>query len=233
MSNRLGLTVTSLAFAILLVASSVVAAQPSNGFAAYKIEAVSPTGQHSFIINETVGPASKAGFSDLVLELINGQQNLTYSKLINSTTGVFPYLSSISTQALHYANGTSLGISANFTVVGAKAVAFHGGQYTLTEYAFSVSGAYGNKSIDANGTIDTFPSSLIYSASILLGNVGAQATLQGTNLQLVQPTVGNPSATAVGAGIGLGGFALAAALFVRRRERKAQVQTEKPPYWVD
>ena len=233
MKNRAGVAVTSLALAILLVASSVVAAQPTVGFVAYEIEIVSPAGQHSLVINETVGPAAKAGFSDLVFGLIGGQQNFTYSKLVNSTSELFPYLSAISTQALRYTNGTTQGVNANVTVAGTKTVAFQGRQYALTEYSFSVSGVYRNRTIDANGTLETFPSTLIYSASVRSGDVSAQATMQGTDLQLVQPTTGSLSAAAVGAGMGLGGLALVAALFVRRREKRAKTQREKPPYWVD
>ena len=235
MNNRTGVAATSLALAILLVASSVVAAQPNAGFVAYEVEIVSPSGPHSLIINETVGPAAKAGFSDLVIELIGGQHNFTYSKIVNSTSGFFPYLSAISTQALRYTNGTAQVVNASVTATGTKTVAFQGRQYTLTEYSFSLSGVYRNMTVEANGTLETFPSTLIYSASVKSGNVSAQATMRGTDLQLVQPTTGSLNATAVGAGMGLGGLALAAALFVRRREKRAQMQREKPkpPYWVD
>ncbi|MDG6898984.1 MAG: hypothetical protein JRN12_02450 [Nitrososphaerota archaeon] len=232
MDSRSGPAVVALAISLLLVSSSAAATQES-GFVTYKVTLTGASGQHVLIVNETAGPAVEAGFSDLTVELTAGQQNLTYSKLVNSTSSLLPYLSTLSSQAFSYTNGTSRGFSANFSVVGTTTVTFHGSQYTLTEYSFSTSGSYGNRSLSVNGTLETFPSSLVYSAAVSLGNVSVQAVIQDTDLQLAQSSATSPSATAVGAGIGVSGFALAAALFVRRRDRKSRSQREKPLHWVD
>jgi hypothetical protein len=49
----------------------------------------------------------------------------------------------------------------------------------------------------------------------------------------VDPSSQNAMLAYAGAGLGVGGIALAAGLLVRRRERKAAAQEEKPMHWVD
>lgn len=233
MDRKAGLTVLGLALAVLLVSSSGVAAQSGSGFVAYNIDVTTPSGQHSVVVNETVGPSAKVGFSDMILQIVGSQQNLTYSRLVNSSSVFFPYLSAMTTQALAYSGGAGSGLDVNFSAAGTTTVSFQGSQYTLTKYSFSASGTYGNMSVGVNGTLEAFPSTLLYSADVSGHNISVQAVIQATDLQLAQPVTASPSTTVVGAGIGIGGFALAAALLVRRRGRKSQSQGEKPLHWVD
>lgn len=219
--------------AIILVASSGAAAQGGVGFVTYKVDAAGPSGQHSVIINETAGPSAKAGFTELVLQLIGGQQNLTYSRLVNASVEDFPYLSGVASQALDYANGTAYAVHLNVTATGTEGVTFQGSQYTLTVYSFVASVSYANRTLGADGTLATFPSSLLYSADVSAGNESAHAMILATDLQLARPSAQAPTAAVVGAGVGAGGVALAAALIVRRRERRTQTEGEKPLHWVD
>ncbi len=222
-----------MALVALLLASSAVAAQPVRGYAAYQVSITSSRGQHSVLVNETIGPSNKAGYSDLVLQLIGRQQNLTYSKLVNASEDLFPYLPSTATQSFSYSNGTAYSVSLNLTDSGKTAVTFKGSQYNLDVLAISVSASYGDRSIRANGTVETFPSALVYSASIGNSTARLQAVLQSTDLSLVAASSEMPTSAYVGLGAGIGALVLGGAFLIRRREKKAVEQKEKPLHWVD
>jgi hypothetical protein len=223
-----------MALALLFIAPGAMAAQTATGFVTYRVTASLPTGQHSAVVNESVRPSDRVGFSDLILQLAGGQQNLTYSRLVNDSVNLFPYLPTLAAQSLDYQNGTRYSVHVNFSSGGTASVSFQGSQYQLAVYTISVAGSYGGMHGSLNGTVETFPSSLVYSATVN-GEMGikVQAVLLATDLPLTQPSSQTAAAAYVGAGIGAGGIALAAALFVRRKERKAQPQEQKPLHWVD
>lgn len=231
--NKVGVLALGLALAVLLVSASAEASQPQLGFATYKVEATLPTGQRSMLVNETVGQSAKPGFSDLALQLIGSQQNLTYSRLVNGTSNYFPFLSGLATQSLEYSNATAGNIKANFSASGTVSVTFQGSQYTMNVFSFAISGSHAGMSLRVNGTLETFPSSLVYSVAAGNSTVGVQAVLVATDLPLNQSPAAAPTAAYVGAGVGAGGVAIAAAFMVRHRERKPQTQEQKPPHWVD
>jgi LPXTG-motif cell wall-anchored protein len=231
-NRRSSITVIGLALAAMLIASSAAAAQPVRGFAAYKISLSSPMGQRSLLLNESSSPSDKAGFSDLVLQLIGTQQNLSYSRLVNASEDFLPYLPSVAPQSLDY-KGTGYSLQANVTAPGTADVTFDGSQYTMNVMAISFAASYGNRSIEANGTVETFPSSLVYSVSVGSGFVRVDVTLQATDLPLTSPDSQVSSTTYVGAGVGMGAAALGGVFLIRRRERKAKQPEEKPLHWVD
>ena len=233
MRNRSGPLIACLVFAVLLVASSATAAQSNVGFAAYKVVVTTSSGQHSVLVNESVSHSAKLGFSDLVLQLTGSRQNLTYSRLVNSSSHLFPLLSNLASQSLDYGNGTISGVHANLSAAGSATVSFQGSQYTLAVYTFALSAARGNMSFAVNGTLETFPSSLVYSVSASGGAANFEAVLQATNLQLTQSPNSASTVAYVGAGVGVGGIALGAAFLVRRRERKTASKEQKPLHWVD
>jgi hypothetical protein len=232
-SSGIGLVVAVTALVVLLAGPSAAATQTSRGFVTYRVDVTLPSGQHSVLVNETVGQSSKPGFSDLILQLSGSQQNLTYTRLVNSSTSLFPYLSSLTTQSFDYANGTTSSLHANFSAAGTTSVVFQGIQYTLSVYSFAVSGSYRGLNLDANGTLETFPTSLVYSATAGNGTAIVGAVLVATDLQLAQPPSQTSAAAYVGAGVGAGGIALAALFLVRRKERKVPSQEQKQPHWVD
>jgi hypothetical protein len=231
--NKVGILAVGFALAVLLLVASAEATQPELGFATYKVEANLPTGHHSMLVNETVQQSSKPGFSDLILQLIGTQQNLTYSRLVNATTNPFPFLSSLASQSFGYSNATTGSFHANFSAAGTARVTFQGSQYTMNVFSFTISGSHAGRGLRLNGTLETFPSSLVYSTEAGNSTVSVQVVLVATDLQLNQSSTQAPAAAYVGAGVGLGGVALAAALLVRRRDRKVQKQEQKPSHWVD
>jgi len=224
--------VIGLALVALLVATSAAAAQPVRGFADYKISLSSPLGQRSVLVNESFSPSSSAGYSDLVLQLVGAQQNLTYSRLVNASENFLPYLPGVAPQSLDY-NGKNYGLHVNVSSSGKAAVTFEGSQYTMNVIEISVAASYRGTSIKANGTVETFPSALVYSVSVGSGLVRLDAVLEATDLPLASPSPQVPSATYIGAGVGMGAAALGGAFLISRRERKTKQQEEKPLHWVD
>ena len=104
----------------------------------------------------------------------------------------------------------------------------------MTEYDLSLSAGYGNRSFAAAGTIEAFPSSLVYSVELSSGMLfQASLVLQNTDLPLSQPSTAMATAAYAGVGVGAVGVVAAAALFVRRRERRSKAQEQKPLHWVD
>jgi hypothetical protein len=232
--NKRGyISIASLAMVALLIASSAAASQPVRGFVTYQVSLTSPKGQHSIVVNETVGPTSKAGYSDLILQLIGKQQNLSYSRFVNASDNLFPFLPSFATRSFDYANGTRYSIHVNLTAAGATVVTFKGAQYTLNILAISISGSYGLRTFRANGTVDTFPSSLVYSASLGNGTARAQAVLQATDLPLNQSSPQASTAAYVGASVGIGALVLGGVFLIRRRTKRVETKREKPLHWVD
>ena len=222
----------TLVIGAMLVASPVLAAQPSKGFVTYSVTLSTPKGQHSVTVNETVKPASKAGFSDLVLQLIGTEQNLTYARFVNSSYPLFPYLPSIATQHFDYSYGNKYSIHVNVTYSGTKTVTFKGSQYTLDVLTFSASGSNGTRTVNIAGTVDTFPSELVYSVDAGNGPIQLHLVLQATNLPL---TAGSTMTTAayVGAGLGIGALSIGGAFLIRRRGKRAKEQGDRPLHWVD
>lgn len=218
---------------MLLIGSSAFAVQPSTGFATYSISVVSPKGVHSVLINETVSPSTKAGYSDLVLQLLGGEQNLTYSRLVNASESLFPFLPSLGTQSFDYSNGTAYSVHLNVTTSGTTPVMFKGGQYNLNVLTVSAAASFGGRSVRTNGTVETFPSTLVYSASLGNGTARLQALLQATDLPLVSTPPQTTTAAYIGAGVGIGALVLGGAFLMRRREKKAEKQGVKPLHWVD
>ena len=227
------ISIAGFALVALLLVSSAAASQSTKGFVTYQVSLTSPKGQHSVLVTETIGPSSKAGYSDLILQIFGKQQNLSYSRFVNASDNLFPYLPSIASRSFDYSNGTKYSIHVNLTSSGTTMVTFKGSQYALSVLAISISGSYGLRTFRANGTVDTFPSTLVYSASLGNGTAGVEAVLQATDLPLNQPTSQAATAAYVGAGVGIGALALGGVFLIRRRTKKVESREEKPLHWVD
>jgi len=228
-----GFAIAGLAMVVLLLGTSAMAAQSDRGFAAYQVTVVSPKGNHSVLVNETVGLSDKAGYSDLILQFVGTEQNFTYSRFVNASENFFPYLPAVANQSFQYSNGTAIRVSVSVATTGTIPVTFKGSQYNLNVLAITASVSFGNQSAKANGTVETFPSTLVYSASVGNSTYKLQAVLQGTDLPLNGPSSQMTTAAVVGAGLGVGAVALVGAFLFRRREHRVATQGEKPLHWVD
>jgi hypothetical protein len=232
MGDREAIAVAALTL-VLFVGSPVIASQSNTSFAAYGVSIAGPKVSHTAVVNESIGGSDKLGFSDLVLQIVSGQQNFTDSRLVNSSRNYFPFLNNLATQSLDYTNGTNSGFHASVSGRGTSSVTFGGNHYTLSVYSIEIGGRYGNRTFSVNGTVETFPSSLVYSVDMEGKTFTLNAVLLKTNLQLEQTTQTAPTAVYVGAGLSLGGLAIVATLVVKRREQKTQPKEDKPPHWVD
>jgi hypothetical protein len=222
----------TLALASVLLFAPLTTASVGS-FVQYRITATLPGGVRSAVVNETISSSDKPGMSVLSLAVSGSVQNLTYSRLVNATEAFFPYLTPIGSQALDYSNGTSVMLRANVTSTGTSELAFAGSNYTMDEYALTISVVYGNRTANLVGTVETFPSALVYSASLEAnGMASVKVYLLSTDLQLDPQSSSVSSAAFVGAGLGVGAVALVAALLVRRRENAAAKQPRQP-HWVD
>jgi hypothetical protein len=228
-----GISTAALAVLVLFVSSSAAGAQTPHGFATYSISFSSPKGEHSVVVNETVGSSAKAGYSDLILQFMGGGQNLTYSRLVNSSDNLFPYLPSVAPQSLNYSSGATYSMHANVTASGTRSVMFQGSRYSVNVLAISFAATYGDRSLKGNGTVETFPSALVYSASFGGSLLKLDVVLLATDLPLTLTDSQTPAAAYVGAGVGMGAAALGGVFLIRRRERKTEQPEDKPLHWVD
>lgn len=231
--NKSSISIAGLALVALLLVSSAAASQSAKGFVTYQVSLTSPKGQHSVLVTETVGPSSKAGYSDLILQILGKQQNLSYARFVNASDSLFPFLPSVTTRSFDYTNGTKYSVHVDLTLSGTTMVTFKGSQYSLSILTISISGSYGPRTFRANGTVDTFPSTLVYSASLGNGTAKVEAVLQATDLPLNQPASQTSTAAYVGAGVGIGALALGGVFLIRRRTKKVESKGEKPLHWVD
>jgi len=175
-----------LALLALLLGAVGTASAATPGYAVYDIQLSSMGVSHSITVNASVAATSNVGYDKLMLGIVSGSSDFNYSRSINSSVAVSPFLPSVSNQTLHYAsNGTS--VSLNIVKNGSVPVQFHGGSYPLTSYALSASIVTNGTARAINGSLRTFPSGLIYSVSLS----APLSSLQGLGSQgIVMPGYG-------------------------------------------
>jgi len=233
MNRPIGAALVAFVIALMFTGSAVLAAQPTTGSAAYSITVSTPMGTHSVLVNETVKGSDRAGFSDLILQLTGTTQNLTYSRLVNASEALLPFMPTVPSQSFDYSNKT-FNVHANFTQAAPESVSFQGSTYTMNVYDISLSASYGTKAFTAVGTIESFPSSLVYSVELSSGILlQASIVLKGTDLPLSQPSSASATAAYAGAGLTAVGVTAVAAMIIRRRENHSKSQEQKPLHWVD
>ncbi|MGI0091736.1 MAG: hypothetical protein ACREBS_08505 [Nitrososphaerales archaeon] len=244
----LPLTIAALAFfAFALVTPAVAASSQSSGsanqYVVYSINTTGPNRSFSATVNETVVPSSSNGLATVTLQMISGNANLSYSKLVNATQKLFPILPSLGTRSINLTIKNTT-ISASVTQTGTQSINFSGTNYTLTNYSFSLTVQKHEKTGSGSGQLAIFPSGLVYSATVNInGTSEVNAQLLSTNISLGLGSSGSNTTTmaiAGGAGsllAGVGAFAFF------RHERKnnnnnnksnSGSETEKKPlHWVD
>jgi len=227
-------TISLLALVPLAQAStSSSAASPSSGYAAYNVQFTQNGTTRTASVNESVTPSSSPGESIILLTVEGTQSNFTYSRAVNSSLTLFPYLPAISNQTYSYSN-SSYTVSASISQHGSSQVTFQGTAYTLTEYAFSADVGSANGSRTITGTVSAFPSDLVYSATAQSNGTSVAATLTATSLSLTGAAAA-PALQAASAGIGLSlaAGAVALSLGVRMKRKQAPSGPSNPEHWVD
>lgn len=245
----------AVALVALLGGGVGLASAATPGSAVYSIHLASSGQSHSLTVNETVAATSSPSSDTLILKIAAQTWNLNYSRSINSSSDVSPFIPSITNQTFSYGSGAN---SVTISVVenGTLSINFQGHQYTLTSYSLSASGVDNGSSIAITGALTTFPSGLVQSLRLSsnglslpaseipnvpanvtssAGPVSVSATLLSTSLPL---TADSPSTVGQDASIGLGAGAAASALALglgvrHRGKSKAAAPQQNPEHWVD
>jgi hypothetical protein len=221
--------------AVMLAAGLVGAVSgATSGFAAYSAQFSTHGVSKSFTVNESVTQTSKPALDRLFISVTSPSSNFTYSKFVNSSMMIQPFLPAVTNQTFSFgSNKTS--VSIRLTQNGTAPLAFQGSTYTLTSYAFSAHFSARNRTGSAKGTLHAFPSGLIYSVrEDFNGTSTLLITLTATSLPLTAgaaaPAV---QVSSIGVGAGVAVSALALGLGVQIRRRKNRIVEKKPEYWVD
>lgn len=238
----LGFAVTLIALlSFAIVIPSFATSASSTEFVAYNITVTSSSTTFSAVINETLSSSDTVGLSDLTLQFVSSMNNLTYSKLVNSSLALLPYLPDTGNNSFSY-HFNNYSISASITKIGSSIVTISGSSYTTTDYSFQLSASkLGENPISVSGQLSTLPSGLVYSAAMNTNGYYVQAQLSTTNLSLSTSSSASSTSAAVliAGGFGtlvasLGAFALYKKENVSdRNEPKHEEEERKPLYHVD
>jgi hypothetical protein len=224
--------ISLLAFVPLVQAASTTTNSAASGSVTYSIQAVYNGTTKTATVNENVSPSSTAGESIMAVAVSGSASNFTYSRAVNSSLTMLPYLPAITNTSYSY-SGKSYSVSMSIKEQGTSQVTFQGGSYTLTNYNFSatVTGPNGTRTV--SGGISAFPSDLVYSASATSAGSSVTATLTGTTLPLGASSA-SPAlqASSAGVGISLAIGAVALSLGVKLKSRP-KAEGPKPDHWVD
>ena len=235
---------------------------PSNGYAQYKV-AASGTGNSfpsaSGIVNESAQSTGQTGFVNLILGISSTVANLTYAKVVNTTSllEIFPYLPAVTNQELSYQT-QGISIKLNLINAGQTSVTFNGATYQATKFLISFSAVNSSNalSFSGNGSIISMPSGLIDTVQLSLNQTAAiNATLLSTNLSLNAPAGNiNPvGASVLGVALVAAVAIAAPTIYTREKKKKQEEPTredehktsqesdvkqekeeeKKPSYWVD
>jgi len=204
--------------------SSTSSSGQSTGYVAYSIQAS---------VNESVTPTSSPDKSVVQVTIDGTLSNLTYSRVVNSSLTLLPYLPSISNENYTY-SGKSYSATVKISQQGTSQVSFQGKSYTLSDYSFSAVITSTNGTQTITGSVSAFPSDLVYSVSAQTSNASVSATLTSTSLALSTATSG-PAIQAASAGIGitLAAGAVALSLGVRMKRKQGSAGPSTPDHWVD
>jgi hypothetical protein len=218
---------------LVQAASTASSSSPSSGYASYGIQVTQNGTTRSISVNESVTPSSSPGKSIILLSVEAASSNLTYSRVVNASSTLFPYLPAISNENYTY-SGKSYSVAAKISQQGTSQVTFQGNSYSVTDYAFSANLVSANGSTSISGSVSVFPSDLVYSVSARSTNASVAATLTSTSLAL-SAAAAAPALQAASAGIGisLAVGAVALSLGVRMKRKQRSAGSSSPDHWVD
>ncbi len=218
-----------------LVQASTTASSSSasSGYVVYNVQASYNGTTRAASVNESVTPSSTTGESIIGLAVVGTQTNFTYSRVVNSSLTIFPFLPGISSQNFTYSD-KGYTVTAKISQQGTSQATFQGKAYTLTNYAFSADITSSNGSKTIAGTISAFPSDLVYSATAQSNGSSVSATLTATSLALTTAAAAPAlQAASAGAELSLAVGAVALSLGVRMKRKKAPAAPSNPDHWVD
>jgi hypothetical protein len=221
-----------LALVPLVQASTATSSSSASGYVVYNVQASYNGTTRAASVNESVTPSSTAGESIVMLSVEGTQTNFTYSRVVNSTLTLLPYLPGITGQNFTYSDkGYTLAVT--ISQQGTSQATFQGKAYTVTNYAFSADVTSSNGSNTVTGTVSAFPSDLVYSAAAQSNGSSVSATLTATSLALTTAAAA-PALQSASAGLGLSLAVGAVALSLGvKMKRKQGPSATHPDHWVD
>ena len=221
-----------LALVPLVQASTTTSPSSTSGYVVYNVQASYNGTTRAVSVNESVTPSSTAGGSIVMLAVEGTQTNFTYSRVVNSSLTLLPYLPGISDQNFTYSD-KGYTLAATISQQGTSQATFQGKDYTMTDYAFSAEVTSSNGSHTTTGTISAFPSDLVYSVTAQSNGSSVSATLTATSLALTTAAAA-PALQSASAGIGLSLAvgAVAVSLGVKMKRKQGPAATH-PDHWVD
>jgi hypothetical protein len=151
-------------------------------------------------VNESVSATSSPSYDKLILSIVSGNSTFSYSRPINSSMDVSPFLPAVTNQSFAYTSGSS-NISVSLVKNGTSLLKFDGGSYGLTSYSLVTNVSFNGTTESIDGAISAFPSGLVYSVKLaealpsLQGLTGLGAlggTLPGFNTTLGLGALSSP-----------------------------------------
>src|ERR1035437_1635890 len=133
---------------LVQAASMTGSSYSASGYAAYSIQANMNGTTRAVSVNESITPSSSVGESIITLAVQGTSSNFTYSRMINSSSALFPYMPGISNQNYSYTS-KNYTMTARISQQGPSQMSFQGKPYTLTNYMFwaDISSTNGSKTI--------------------------------------------------------------------------------------
>jgi hypothetical protein len=163
--NRTAVAFSSVALLMLLIGCLGTAGAATPGFAVYKVQLNSQGVTSSLTVNETVTTTSSPSYDNLILSVVTASWNSSYSRSINSSSDVSPFVPSITNQTFTYGS-TAGSLSATVVKNGTIPLQFQGASYSLTSYSLTAKAVYNGSTSTDQGSLATFPSGLVYSAAL-------------------------------------------------------------------
>lgn len=163
--SRLSAALSVFAVLVLLVGTSGVVSAATPGFAMYNVVTTSQGQSHSFTVNETVAATSSPSFDKLILDFAWSGSTLNYSRTVNASDDLSPFIPSITNQTFSSSSASGT-VAVSVVKNGTVTLQFQGGSHSLTSYSLSGSDSSNGTVVSFQGALTTFQSGLVNSASL-------------------------------------------------------------------
>jgi hypothetical protein len=167
------MALSAVALMMLLAGAVGTVSAGTPGFAVYKVQLSSQGLSYSLTVNETVATTSSPSYDNLILSVITGTWNSSYSRSINSSAEVSPFLPSIANQTFSYASGSG-NVSVSVSKNGTLPLQVQGTGYTLTSYSLGASASSNDSKTTVQGAVTAFSSGLVDSVKLDVSYPSAQ-----------------------------------------------------------
>lgn len=163
--DRMGVVLAAAALLVLLAGAVGTASASTPGYADYQVS-ISVQGQSkTFTVNETVAATSNPDHDDLILSFTSTGWTLNYSRSVNSSDDLSPFVPAVSNQTFGWI-GARGSVTADLIKNGTVSVDFQGGSDSLNSYSITGSLSANGSTVGIQGALETFQSGLVDSARL-------------------------------------------------------------------